>query len=342
MSPTSAAEGVPLFRLAAIVLRERRLVRLVMAAGLAITLAVALLRPSTYTTSFTFLPQETSEQNGAALASLAGQFGLSLGAGAGAEQSPEFYADLLTTRRLLAPIVTDSVAPDDGARVPLPEFLRIDSDDPATVLDQTLRNLREKVISTSVAKRTTGVVTVNVSTSSARVSLDIAGRLLAALGEYNLLTRQSQAKAERTFTEDRLTASRAALRTAEDELQRFLQANQRGESPALAFQQERLQREVRLREQVVISLAQKYEENRIREVRDTPVITVIEIPTLAARPDKRHRALILVVGAAASFGLALLAAIFTTMWTRAGDGEPDPALTALRDEWGRVRGVAPR
>ena len=53
------------------------------------------------------------------------------------------------------------------------------------------------------------------------------------------------------------------------------------------MRRQRLQREVELQQQLVIGLAQQYEESRIREVRDTPVITVIEHPALPARADSR-------------------------------------------------------
>lgn len=336
--------GVPVFWLAALLLRERRLIGLVTAAGLVITLVVALLRPAYYTTSFTFLPESSSEQPPGALASLAGQFGISLDAAGETEESPEFYTELVTTRRVLGPIASGTVPPeaDSTSRVPLAEFLKVRGNTPDVMLDKTLRELREDVISTSVAKRTTGVATVNVRTKSPYVSFDIARRLIDGLSDYNLRTRQSQAREERRFTEERLEAARVALRAAEDELQRFLQANQRGESPSLTFQRERLEREVSLREQVVTMLAARYEENRIREVRDTPVITVIEIPVLAARPDARHRALILLVGAIASFAIALLLAILRKLWARSGDGAGDPGLSQLKDEWSRLRGAAPR
>ena len=76
------------------------------------------------------------------------------------------------------------------------------------------------------------------------------------------------------------------------------------------FQRDRLQREVLLQQQVVTSLVQRYEENRIREVRDTPVITMIDTPILAARPDPRLRVLILLLGTVAGLCLGVVIVIF--------------------------------
>lgn len=337
---TRAGDGVPLFWLAAVLLRERRLILRLLVLGTFVALAVALLRPARYTTTFTFLPQKTDEEAPGAIAALAGQFGIDIGANK-SEESPEFYTELVHTRRVLLPIATAVVAPgnDSTALLPLADYLKVKGSTPAIQVDKTIEKLRKKVISTSVAKRTTGVATVRVTTKSPEVSLDIAERLITGLTDYNLRTRQSQAREERRFTEERLEAAGVALREAEDELQRFLQANQRGDSPALTFRRERLERAVRLHEQVVMTLAQKYEENRIREVRDTPVLTVIEVPVLAPRPDRRGRAVILAVGIAISLALAVAVAILRTLWTR-DDRATDPSLALLRDEWGRLRGTA--
>jgi hypothetical protein len=49
----------------------------------------------------------------------------------------------------------------------------------------------------------------------------------------------------------------------------------------------RLEREVDWRQQVFTSLVQSFERARIDEVRNTPVITVIEAPTRPVRPDGR-------------------------------------------------------
>lgn len=304
-----------------------------------LSLAFALLRKTTYTTTFTFLPQAQQDQGRAGLANLAGQFGINLGSIGGTETSPQLYAALLTTREVLTPIAVDSfpLDADSSRRLPLAKFLKIGSGPLPVVTDKTLRAMREDVISTSVI-RITGVVTVSVRTTSRQVSLAIADRLLAGLNYFNLTTRQSQAREERRFTEARLAEARVELRTAEDALQRFFEKNREFDaSAALRFHQDRLQREVQFQQQVVTSLAQQYEENRIREVRDTPILTVIEPPVIAARPDAQHRGLFLVLGTMAAFGLSVMIVLVRESWIRHDAIGPDPALTLLVHEWNTLR-----
>jgi uncharacterized protein involved in exopolysaccharide biosynthesis len=332
-------EGVSLLWLLAVLVRERRMILGFTLAGISLGLTIAFLRPKTYTTTFSFLPQSATDPTRAGLAGLAGQFGISLGALSEA-QSPQLYADLLVTRAVLSPIATDSfpVGPDSTTKVPLATFLHVGDDAAPVVVEKTLRVLRKRVVGTTVATRTTGMVTVQVRTKSPYVSLKIAERLLEGLNYFNLITRQSQAREERRFTEGRLEAARASLRGAEDALQRFLQNNRLfAESPALTFQRDRLQREVLLQQQVVISLAQQYEENRIREVRDTPVITLIERPILAARPDPRLQALILSLGTVAGLCVGVLIVILRES-LRDRAIQRDPALALLSSEWKRIRG----
>jgi len=332
--------GVSLLWLAAVLVRERRVLMAVTAVGLVLSLVAALLRERSYTTAFSFLPQAGQDPSRAGLASLAGQFGISLGALSGAAEPPQLYADLLVTRGVLEPIARDSFAgAGDAARlVPLPDFLKIRGENMPIRIDKTLRKLRLQVISTTVATRTTGMVTVRVRTKSAAVSLAIAERLLQGLNTFNLITRQSQAREERRFTEGRLEEARTSLRSAEDVLQRFYQANREfTSSPALTFQRDRLQREVTLQQQVVASLAQQYEENRIREVRDTPVITVIEVPRQAARPDPGLRILIVFAGVVAGLFTGVLLVLVRDAWSRHRSTGHDPALAMLSTEWRHIR-----
>lgn len=280
-------------------LRGRKAVLGITVIGTSIGLVMALLRPSTYTTSFAFFPQAGQDAGRAGLINLAGQFGLPIGAVQGPTQSPQFYADLLRTRTVLSPIAAETVTigSHDHRRMPLSEFLGTAGSNSSLALENTIRRLRQKIIGSSVATRGSGVVTVTVQTRSAAVSFEVGRQLLESLNEFNLQTRQSQAGAERRFIEGRLTEARDTLRAAEQSLQRFLESNRQSEeySP-LSFARDRLQRDVTLKQEVVTELAQQYEDARIREVRDTPVLTVIEQPRIAARADQGERLKIFVTG----------------------------------------------
>ena len=179
------------------------------------------------------------------------------------------------------------------------------------------------IINTSVSK-TTGIVQLTVESKWPSVSLRIASALVNGVDDFNQRTRQGQAAAERKFVEGRLALASSDLRSAEDRLQAFLQANREWErSPELSFERERLQRDLALRQQVFTSLTQSLEEVRIREVRDTPVITVIESPMVATTPLSRRILRRLVVGALLGGVVAILLGYFSHTISRRGkEGDP--------------------
>lgn len=334
--------GVSLVMLVAVLARERRTLLRFGLVGIVSALAIIGVRPRTYTSSFSFVPESGVDASRAGLAGLAGQFGISVGA-LGAGQPPQLYADLLLSREVLVPIVADSILLEPGGlRVPLSEFLGVRGQAPALVVENSVRALRRDVISSTVAARTTGMVSVRVRTESAAASAQVANRLLEELHRFNSVTRQNRARDERIFTERRLTESRAELRAAEGGIERFQRENRQYQSsPSLVLQFERLQREIQRHQQIVVSLAQQYEENRIRELRDTPVITVFERPVLAARADPGLRALILLFVTVAAVLLGIVVVLVQDMWRRDPLRAGDPGLALLRSEWEAIRRPAP-
>ena len=67
-------------------------------------------------------------------------------------------------------------------------------------------------------------------------------------------------------------------------------------SPELTFERERLKRQVDFQEQLYSSLSEATQRARLSELRDIPVITVIDRPTPPARPDDRRLLLNLILG----------------------------------------------
>jgi len=287
--PSGRREGpaeLSLLRIVNVVLRGRGLI-----AGSAVLVAivvavVGLARARTYSASASFVPQGRS--GGSNLSGIAAQFGISVQSGEGM-QSPQFYVDLLRSREILRDVVDTrySVPTDTGAaHGTLADLYGIKERTPALRREAAIERLRSR-LSTGVTPKT-GVVTLTVTTPDAALSYQVTERLLALLNKFNLETRQSQAAAERRFAEQRLNEVKEELRAAENRLQAFLQRNrQYRNSPELQFEEDRLSREVSLRQGLYATLAQSYEQAKIDEVRDTPVITLVERPEVPVRADRR-------------------------------------------------------
>ena len=286
--------------LLALLLRRRRLIGYCAALSFALFAGVKLLLPRTYTASSIFMPQTRSTLPN--LSGIAAQFGLAV-PGTDPSQSPAFYSSLAKTREILAKVAAGRYTTGVGAAattLPLADILKIDAP------DDSLRRLRvieklEKMVTTDVSL-TTGVVTLEVTSRYPALSEQVNRRVIELLNTFNIETRKSRATQERQFTESRIIQVGAELRQAEDRLQGFLQRNRDyRNSPDLVFQQERLAREVAMRQQVFTTLAQAAEQAKIEEVRDTPVITIVDAPEAPVVPDPRglaQTALLSVIGGA--------------------------------------------
>jgi uncharacterized protein involved in exopolysaccharide biosynthesis len=251
---------------------------------MAATLAIILIRGPSFTSRASFIPQ--SRRNASLAAGFAAQLGVAL-PGQDQTQSPNFYADLATSNLVLG-AVADSGVPDARRRVvSLASFFEIQDDAPAITRARVISQLRSRVGTNVVQK--TGLVELSVSTKDPTVSAAILQRIVGELERFNQGARRSQASAERRFTERRFDEVRSELNTAEERLVSFLQRNRDyGNSPLLAFEHERLQRDVQVKQQVFQTLSQAVEQARIEEVRDTPVLSIIEPPTPPPVRDARR------------------------------------------------------
>ncbi|MEP7343733.1 MAG: hypothetical protein ABI877_00640 [Gemmatimonadaceae bacterium] len=291
-------------------LQSRHIV-LRVAIGLALVVGVAsLLRAPTYTSTLAFAPQ--SRRSASNLAGLAAQFGFNLPS-SDATQVPQFYSDLLVSYTVLGAIVDAKydVQTDTGrARGDLVMLLNAKGKTPALAREEAIRRLRTSISVTPVQK--TGVVRVDVHSSSPELAQQIGKEAMTEVNRFNLLSRSSQASAERQFTEQRLREAEKDLRGAEDVLRRFRMGNRTiSGSPLLELEADRMDREVTQHQQVVTALNTAYEQARIEEVRDTPVITIVEAPVLPVQRDSRGT----VTKALVAFVLGLVLACFF-VWAR--------------------------
>ncbi|MDH5759762.1 MAG: hypothetical protein OEZ65_09260 [Gemmatimonadota bacterium] len=322
-------DEISLAALGAVLLRGRA--TLVRFSGACMVLGglAGLLSTTEYRATTAFIPQGGGEMSG--LAGLAGQFGFQI-PGQDATQGPEFYQALLTSREVLVPILDRSYeysTADGTVSAPLLELGDVDEEEPAEALELGMEWMREEVVGSSI-DRNSGILRMSVTTEWPEVSYQIATELLRVIQEFDLNTRRTQAQAEREFLEARVDATRTELRAAEDQLQRFLQQNRQFEnSPELQFRYDRLQREVATRQQVYSGLVEAFEQARIQEVRNTPVITVLERPVVPARREPRGTVLKALLGLILG-GMLGTAVVFVR---HAGADGDDPDTLAFRGEW---------
>jgi len=340
-SGSEVEQDTSLIRLANVFLAARRQIILGGVLAAALTSAIVLLLPRTYTANATFVPQSRRSLNLSGAASgLATSLGLGLPTGE-PNESPAFYVELLTSHQVLAAAVDTVypvVVPASGRTQSVADWLSANGRTPALRRENAIERLRNSLSTT--AEPRLGLVRLSVRTKSAALSQELVKFLVREVDRFNSDRRQSQAAMERQFIEHRVQAVQQQVRRAEDDMQEFLVRNRDfRNSPDLVFRQERLSQQVQLYRQLFTSLMQSYEQARIDAVRDTPLITVIESPLAPLRPDRRG----LAAKFAAAFVLgaslvALLAFIGATVSRGVSESPDTEMFQRLRaDAWEDLR-----
>lgn len=313
--------------------------RLVLGTGLflfALVTSLSLIRPRTYTSTASFMPQ-SSDNALSRLSGIAATFGMPVLA-SDPGSSPAFYSSLLKSRDVLRrAVLTPYLIPEgrDTVRRTLMAFYEAEGRTPEARRDAaTERLLKDIMVSIG---RETGIVQLEVTSTNPGLSQQVGQRLVDLVSEFNMQRRQSNAGSERKFVEGRSAAAKQSLEAAEDRLQAFLLRNREyRNAPQLVFEYDRLQRDVQMQQQIYSSLSQSLEQSRIDEVRNTPVITVIEPPDLPAKPDPRFALVKGILGLLLGLGLGAFFAA-CRHWLRGvgrsvmrmappGEGRPNPGL----------------
>ncbi len=310
----------------------------------AIAAIVLLLQRPVYTAETNFTP-ETPGNSGLAssivgLAGLAGQLGL--GATTGTSVSPDFFAELLHSREVLRSTLTTEFS-DPAARDkkrPLLDLLEVRGGSTEARLQKGSRRLAAQ--SDASVEKPTGIVRLQVEMPDAQLAADVANRMIALLNQFNLERRQSQSHEQRRFTGDRLKEAEGELRDAERAQLRFLQTNRQYiGSPLLEFQAEQHERAVQVRQEVFLTLTKAHEEARIAEVRDTPVLTVID-PAVPPAMRSSPRRVVGVTVALIVGGLLGVALVYIGAFRSRVRRDSTPDYVDFQAAWDEARGRSRR
>lgn len=242
--------------------------------------------PRYYSTEAEFMPQGARAQS--QLSGLARQFGLNVGGG-DAGESPQFYMDLVKSRLILGEVAKKEyqVKTDSGVftgnLIKLFGGAKLEPRAQGPFVVEEMNNLVDVKASPKTA-----VITLIVRAKTPELAMQIANNVLVEINTFNLNRRQQQAGAERAFIEKRQGEALNELHDAEAAVQNFLIQNRDfTRSPTLQLEYNRLTRTVDMRQSVYTALAASYEQAKIEEVRDLPVITVLAPPEYPLVPESK-------------------------------------------------------
>src|SRR5688500_16906185 len=307
-------------------------------------------QPRAYQARASFIPNAGSEQSGAQFNAVAAQLGINFNTSQPGA-SPAFYGQLLTTRGILRDAVqsTYEIQVDgERRRGNLVQFYGLDTPEAVAAAGEppgeAAMGQLEGSLETEVDIET-GIVRVTVGAPHPALAEAIAARMIDLTQDFDLNKRRTQASARRQFAQERLRESQQALRVAEGALGGFVASNRLFQhSPTLLLRHAKLSQEVELRQQVYVALAQSYEQARMDEIRNTPVITVLETPAGTAEPQARGT---IAQGMFGAFVGLILAVVFSLIREQlrtaraSGDEEFEEFTSLRRAAWGDLRRMVP-
>ena len=262
--------------------------------GAALAASLAIVWPKSWAATTSFVPEQAISGNSSGILGAIGSIGSLLGDNGGSlgklsdGPSGDFYADVLTSQELLVSALQSpysDVASGTTKRTLL-DLLEPKGETAAQKLGNATRSLRRKL--TIEMTRRSGIVKLTVTLKNPALSAEVANRMLVLLNEFNLERRQRTSAEQRRFAEMRLLTARTELDSIARIRQAFLETNRAlANSPRLLARYDELDRLVQIKEGVLLGLTRTYEENRVSEVKDTPLIAVVDHAMVPDRPEER-------------------------------------------------------
>ena len=137
----------------------------------------------------------------------------------------------------------------------------------------------------------TSIVTLSIDTFEPSLAAQINKAIIEQLDSHQRDYNRSKSSETRIFIQKRIESTKQELSLAEEKLKIFRDRNRRIEnSPALQLEQERLVREVTVLTGVFTTLKQQLETTKIKEVRESDYVIVIdppEVPIIPSSPKKK-------------------------------------------------------
>jgi uncharacterized protein involved in exopolysaccharide biosynthesis len=297
---------------------RRLLISTTLLAGL-VAAAIVLTIPDQYTARVTILPEAQGNTSAAGLSQLAASFGLGLGrAGNGLT---ELYPTMLTSDRILTPVIYQRLQTRSGDLQSLVQFWDLDKVDSARAYERALRRFRDKAL-TAGADRRTQVVTVGVTLSDPSFAANLANAMVAQMDSFVRQYQRGLAADRVRWIQTRLTQVSADLARSEGTLRDFRIRNRLiANSPSLQLEEQQLMRDVETNSAIYIELERQQEIAKIDEVKNIPAVQVLDHASPPVRKSYPPRTAI-VLGTMILACLAVGAAVLI----RQADSLPPPPI----------------
>ena len=286
-----------------------------MAAAVVIAVVVSVL-PPTYEATSSFVPVRDRQRTGAeGFAGLGQAFGVGMNS---LGNTASTYPAVLRSRTLIETVVTRPIRdPLTGRVTTYLDAMKIRDSRPDRHLFRAVLAFQKHLRVLSDQK--SGVIYVTLDGRNPGLIMIVVNDLVAELQRYTIRTRSAVARQTREFIEHEQAETHTLLTDAEADLKQFRERNLRiGNSPQLLLEQGRLERNVRVQEEVYLALVREYEFAKLDEGRSTPLISILDAAKQPPFKTAPRRLLLLALGVGGVF----LASVAASLWLTSADERP--------------------
>jgi uncharacterized protein involved in exopolysaccharide biosynthesis len=267
----------------------------------------------------------------------------SVGFNLGVTSPSQLYSDMLLSETVLRPVILRMYASEAFKDpVNLIKYWGYDSDDSLKNYERCLKRMREKVVDIDVNKKT-GILTLAVETTEPALSSDITNAMIQQLDLYQRNFRRTNASDQRKFLDQRMGEIQADLTKSENDLKDFREKNRRiSDSPQLTLEESQLERAVDMNTAVFVELRKQYELVKLDEIKNTPVVQVLDYARTTAEKSGPKRLWIAVLSALFSGLLSSIWFIYVDSFRRSIVGTRDEKVASevvysLREDARRLK-----
>jgi uncharacterized protein involved in exopolysaccharide biosynthesis len=305
-------------------LRRRWIIVGVAGAITASAVVMTLLVTPVFTATAKFLPSQSPAMS-ARMGSI-----IERGASVGTRDDPstDYYLALLESPSFLRAVVLREYKDTDGTMKSLVTIYKSPGSTESEREGRAIERLG-KSIGVS-APRATGapvprIITLQCRAKSATLAADICSAMLDEIKVHNAEVRGAKAKQNREFVQVQLDAAKKELDAATEAFASFAASNRKIVSPALEAERDRLERLVRVKEDVYNTLSRQLVLTRIEEEETRPSIEMIQEPAPPLQRSAPARTRTVVLAGVIGLVLGCVAAIFWDRIRRMDPTDPDTA-----------------
>ena len=289
-TPEEPETGIDYFALLAALWTKRKFIALFVGGCTLLSIGVSLILPESFLATTVILPETDKSKLSAlgGLSDLASLAGVSTG---GEGLLVKLYPTILKSESVLKNVIEKKYQTRKFFQpVNLIEYWEIKAKTPAQEYESTLKSLRD-LLQVSMDNKTS-VITMTILMPEPQLAADILNEVTSELDKFIRDKRTTSAGEQRKFVEGRLKEVKEDLTKSENTLKEFREKNRQVLSPQLLLEQERLIRDVQINATIYTELRKQYELVKIEEVKNIPVINIMDAARAPAKKDKPKRSII--------------------------------------------------